>query len=202
MAVIPAVLGIVWWVVKRKNWMGAWLGAGLHLIFALVFYWRGAHETILISLVVMVLLTWVSAIDYVTAAVAVVKEPTLFDLSRLVPAAALPLVAMFALTHGQAPAWAVITVLGLEFAHGGLDNHLAHHNAAAPWWVWGGRLVVTISALALTLVLPEHATLLGAIAAAVSLAGTATTFWNRRRFYLEPKLRDKKRSVPEPAEQT
>ncbi len=199
MAIVPAVLGIVWRIVKKQHWVGAWLGAGLHAIFALLFYLRGPQEATMAAVIVMVVLTWVSAIDYVTAAVAVVKEPTLFDLSRLIPAAALPIVAMFALTHGQAPAWSVIAVLGLEFAHGGLDNHLAHHNAAAPWWVWGGRLLVTIGALALTLVLPEHATLLGAIAVTVSLAGAATTFWSRRRYYVEPKLRDKKRTVPEPA---
>ena len=199
MAILPAVLGIVWWVVKRKNWMGAWIGAVLHSLFALLFYLRGPQESTMVAVTVMVILTWVSAIDYVTAAVAVVKEPTLFDLSRLIPAAALPLVGMFALTNGSAPAWSVIVVMGLEFAHGGLDNLLAHHNAAAPWWVWGGRLAVTIGALAITLILPEHATVLGAIAAAVSLAGTAATFWSRRRYYLEPKLRDKKRTVPEPA---
>ena len=199
MAILPAVLGIVWWIVKRKNWMGAWVGTVLHAIFALIFYLRGAEETKMIAVIVMVVLTWVSALDYIKAAIDVVKQPTLFDLSRLVPAAALPLVGMFALTHGQAPAWSVIVVMGLEFAHGGLDNHLAHHDAAAPWWVWGGRLAVTIGALALTLVLPQHATLLGAVAAAVSLAGTAATFWSRRRYYLEPKLRDKKRPVPEPA---
>jgi phosphatidylglycerophosphate synthase len=199
MAVIPLVLGVTWWVVKRKNWMGAWLGAVLHAIFALVFYFAGAERTIQVSVIVMVLLTWVSAIDYVTAAVAVIKEPTLFDLSRIVPAAALPLLGMFALTHGQAPAWSVIAVLALEFAHGGLDNLLAHHDAAAPWWVWGGRLAVVLAALGLTLALPEHATLLGSIAVAVSLAGTVATFWSRRRYYIEPKLRDKKRSVPEPA---
>jgi cardiolipin synthase (CMP-forming) len=199
MSILPAVLGIVWYAVKRKHWVGAWLGTVLHAIFALVFYFAGPQQTTLASVIVMVLLTWVSAFDYVSAAVAVVKEPTLFDLSRLLPAAALPLVGMFALTHGQAPAWAVITVFGLEFAHGGLDNLLAHHDASASWSVWGGRLAVIIGALALTLVLPAHATLLGAIAAGVSLAGTAVTFYSRRRFYMEAKLRDKKRTAPEPA---
>jgi hypothetical protein len=198
-AIVPALLGIVWRVVKKQNWVGAWVGTVLHAFFALLFYVRGAHDAKLVVVVTMVILTWVSAIDYVTAAVAVIKEPTLFDLSRVLPAAALPLLGMFALTHGQAPAWAIIAVLAIEFAHGGLDNLLAHHDAAAPWWVWGGRLAIIIGALALTLVLPEHATLLGSIAVAVSLAGTVTTFWSRRRFYIEPKLRDKKRSVPEPA---
>jgi CDP-diacylglycerol--glycerol-3-phosphate 3-phosphatidyltransferase len=198
MAIIPLLLGIAFYAIKRRHWVGAWLGTVLHAIFALVFYLRGAQETIWVSVILMVLLTWVSAIDYVTAAVAVVKAPTLFDLSRLLPAAALPLLGMFALTHGQAPAWSVIAVLAIEFAHGGLDNLVAHHQAAAPWWVWGGRLAVTITALALTLVLPAHATLLGSIAVAVSLAGTVATFWSRRRYYLEPKLRDKKRSLPEP----
>jgi CDP-diacylglycerol--glycerol-3-phosphate 3-phosphatidyltransferase len=199
MAIVPALLGIVWRVVKKQNWVGAWVGTVLHAFFALLFYVRGAHDAKLVVVVTMVLLTWASAVDYVTAAVAVIKEPTLFDLSRIVPAAALPLLGMFALTHGQAPAWAIIAVLAIEFAHGGLDNLLAHHEAAAPWWVWGGRLAIIIGALALTLVLPEHATLLGTIAVAVSLAGTVTTFVSRRRYYIEPKLRDKKRSVPEPA---
>ncbi len=199
MAIIPGLLGIGFWLLKRRHWMGAWVGLGLHGFFAALFYLRGAKETTMVSVIIMIALTWISAVDYVKAAIVVVKATTLFDLSRLVPAAALPLVGMFALTHGSAPAWAVIIVMGLEFAHGGLDNHLAHHGAAAPWWVWGGRLGITVGALALTLVLPQHAAALGLVASAVSLAGTAVTFWSRRQFYLEPKLRDKKRTMAEPA---
>src|SRR5262245_15811248 len=70
MAVFPALLAIVWRIVKGTHWRGAWVGTGLHAIFAAIFYLRGAHEATMVAVIAMVLLTWLSSIDYFTAAIA------------------------------------------------------------------------------------------------------------------------------------
>jgi CDP-diacylglycerol--glycerol-3-phosphate 3-phosphatidyltransferase len=199
LAVMPALGGIVFYMVKKRSWRGSIVGTIAHGSFALMYWQWGADGAALGLMSFAVGLTWVSAVDYLQAAAAVIKEPTRFDASRVLPALALPVAGMLALVHGSAPAWTVVGVLALEAAHGGLDNLLAHHDAAASPSVWAGRLTVTIGALAATLIVPQHALPLGALAFAVSLSGTAATFVSRRRFYLEAKLRDKKRVAAEPA---
>jgi CDP-diacylglycerol--glycerol-3-phosphate 3-phosphatidyltransferase len=195
LAIVPLLLGLVW-MARGRFWPGAWVGVVMHGTFWAIFHFRGTADATLAIMWTCVALTWVSAFDYVAAAVAAIKEPTLFDLSRIVPAAALPLVGMAAVMHGSPP-WAVMMVMAIEMAHGGLDNHLAHHGVAASWWVWGGRLLLVVGLIAAAWLVPEHATFLAALAAAVSFAGAALTFWSRRRYYIEPKLRDKTRAVAE-----
>lgn len=195
MAALPAVVGVALFVLRRKVFVPAVLGTVLHGIFAAIYLSTGPHAAMLAAMWVMVALTWVSAFDYVKAAAVVIREPKLFDIGRIVPAALLPIVGPLALAEHAAPAWAVIAVMGIEFAHGGLDNLLAHHRAAATGLLWGLRLGAAIAALGLTTIFPEHAVLLGAIAVTISALGTIYTFWTRRRFYLEKKLRDAARAV-------
>jgi cardiolipin synthase (CMP-forming) len=199
LAVAPLVGGIVFRVLKGTWWRGSVVGVLAHGTFAFIYIRWGSDGAALALAVFMVSLTWVSAWDYMAAAREVIAHPTAFDLARLLTAVALPIVGMLALAQGAAPAWAVVAIFALEFAHGGLDNLLAHHGEAASGAVWGGRLAVTVAALGLSLLVPAWGVPLGSLAFAVSLAGTVATFWNKRRFYLEAKHRDKKRPVAEPA---
>jgi CDP-diacylglycerol--glycerol-3-phosphate 3-phosphatidyltransferase len=199
LAIAPLLGGIVFRIMKGRHWKGSWLGTAAHGMFAAIFIGWGAEWASWAVMAFAVLLTWLSAVDYVTAATTVIKEPTAFDLSRVLPALTLPVAGMLVIRSDAGPAWPVVAVLALEFAHGGIDNLLAHHDAAPAPWVWIGRQAVMILALAAIPLVPAHATWLALVAFAVSLAGTATTFVTRRRIYIEPKLRDKKRVAETPA---
>jgi CDP-diacylglycerol--glycerol-3-phosphate 3-phosphatidyltransferase len=198
LAVAPLLGGIAFLVIKRRHWKGSWLGVGAHGTFAAIYIVWGAEAAAVAVMWFAVLLTWVSAIDYMAAARTVIAEPTGFDASRVLPSLALPVVGMLAIVHAHAPAWAVVAVFGLEFAHGGLDNLLAHHDAAPSASVWLARMLVIIGALGATLLVPDQARVLAVVAFAASLLGAAATFIGKRRFYVEPNLRDKKRA-PAPA---
>jgi CDP-diacylglycerol--glycerol-3-phosphate 3-phosphatidyltransferase len=190
---LPLVGAIVFTVLGRGPRRVLWLAFLMHATFAFIFMMWGPQAASIAVAAVMVALTWISATDYMIAAFGLISSPTSFDLGRMLPAAVLPIVTILALARHTAPIWAIAAVMAIEFAHGGLDNLLAHHKAGASGWVWGGRMVLIIGAFAMTFVRPELKSLLGAVAVFVSASGAIYTFWTRRRFYLEARLRDEPR---------
>jgi cardiolipin synthase (CMP-forming) len=179
-----------------KSWTGAWVGGfGFALCAALYAYGGGRWLTIGLF-AGMVGITWVTGLDYLVMFVKQLRDVRAFDVSRVLGAIALPIVAVLALLTANAPTWAVIAIVSLELGHGGLDNLLAHHGAAASAWAWGGRTLGATAFLALAMLLPAYAVVLTLCALAVSVAGTTAAFVRNRRFYLEENLREKKRVAP------
>jgi CDP-diacylglycerol--glycerol-3-phosphate 3-phosphatidyltransferase len=195
--------GVVFRLVARRSWRGAWIFFGSFTGFFLAHWFWGADQFLWLLLLAAVVITCVSGLDYlVIAAREFGRERTLraFDVVRLAGAAALPVLAALSMSIAHPRPWLVIAIIAIELAHGGLDNLLAHHGAAAPAWEWGARVFPVSLLLAGSVVLPGAADLWAAAALAVSLGGTAVTFWRKRRYYLEEGLRDKKKSAgPMPA---
>jgi CDP-diacylglycerol--glycerol-3-phosphate 3-phosphatidyltransferase len=193
--VAPLLGAIIFGRKTGKSWTGAWVGAfGFALCVGL--YLVGGGRWLTIGLfIAMVGITWVTGLDYMVLFVRQLRDVRAFDVSRIVGAIALPVVATLALVTTNAPPWAVIAIVSLELGHGGLDNLLAHHGAAASAWAWGGRILGATALLGLAMALPAYAVALTLAAFAVSLAGTAAAFLLNRRYYLEEKLREKKRTL-------
>jgi hypothetical protein len=77
---------------------------------------------------------------------------------------------------------------------------LSHHKRASGAFAWGARTLGTSAMLGLALVVPDRATELGVIAAAIATAGMCWEFWRGRDYYLDARLRDERaRSATSPA---
>lgn len=198
-AALPIVALIVFRLLTGRAWRGAWVFSGMFGALLAVYAIFGGRVTNIYMLAGIVGITWLSAVDYVViGAKEVLRHLHAFDFVRIAGATALPILTMLVLVRTDAPAWPVIAVVGLEFAHGGLDNLLAHHGAAASAASWGARLLIVCACLGAALALPDHATILAFVAFGVSLAATIAVFWRQRRFYLEEKLREKKTRTSAP----
>lgn len=188
--------GVLWRLVRGRHWVGAWVFAGCFGFLTGLFSLADLDTAAMGVLIVVVGVTWVSAIDYViVGAREVIPSMHAFDFTRLAAAGVLPILAVLAIVETPAPAWAIISLVGIEFAHGGLDNLLAHHGAAPSALSWGARTAATGAALGVALAIPERAELAAYVAFALSFLGAAATFIGQRRFYLEAKHRDKKRGA-------
>ena len=187
--------GIILTFVLKRKWKGAWVFFGCFAFCTAVFALTTTRQFQWFLLAVVVGITWWSGIDYVIAffkQLLARGDFKAFDAVRFLGATAMPLLALLVLVETGAPSWALITLVSLELAHGGLDNLLAHHGAAAPWWSWGARLGAESALLGAALALPQHATPLTIAALVIGALGTIYTFAKNRRFYLEEKLREKK----------
>jgi cardiolipin synthase (CMP-forming) len=199
------VLPLVGWLVFRlkrgRSWTGALIG-GVSFGGMMAVYAAGGAPWLIVALFVAIVgITWASGIDYLVLGVReLARRGDLagFDVVRLLGAAALPVVSVYVLVHAPVLSWAVIALVSLELAHGGLDNLLAHHGAAMPAWAWGLRVLGATALLGAALLLPAHAAVLSILAVSASFAGTAVAFVKDRRYYLEEQLREKKRA-PVPA---
>jgi cardiolipin synthase (CMP-forming) len=192
LAVAPVIAGGVFYAVRRRWWRGA-----------IVFFGSFAALTVLAALVDMptfslylligtVALTWVSAGSYFTGIGALVRRRPLdlADWARAAGAVTLPIAAVALLGAGYVPAWPVIGVVCLEFALGGLDNLLVHHDAIQSGAAWGARVLGESALLAAAFVLARGGSVPAAVAltyAAVALAAVMAglAFWRHRRVYLD-----------------
>ena len=183
------------WIFGRKtgrSWTGAWVGGFGFAICVAVYAWGGPRALTIGLFIAMVGITWVTGLDYLVGARKLAGWHA-FDFTRIAGAVCLPVVAVLSLIYADAPAWVVIALVSLELGHGGLDNLLAHHGAAASAWGWGGRVLGATAMLAAAMILPRYTVPLSLCALAISLAGTTVAFIRNRRFYLEARLREKKR---------
>lgn len=192
----PVVAAAAFWVVRRKFWPGAvWMSLAFAVL--LVFQARSDHQqTASACMGMIVLLTWISGIDYILGGwnqLRRARDFNRFDGVRLLGSVLLPLATFAALAKSPAPAWPVITVLAVELAAGGLDNLLSHHRRAAGAAAWGTRVLGTSGLLIMTLAWPEQAEWLAIGAAVLSVGGVGWEFWRGRDYYLDARIRAKAR---------
>jgi hypothetical protein len=123
------------------------------------------------------------------------------DVVRIVGALLLPCLIFAALVETSMPAWALVTILAVEVAVGGLDNLLSHHRAAVGALGWSLRVLGTCALLAAGLVLADsdQAALLDALAyaaCAIAVFGVGFEFYRGRDYYIDSRLRRKALQQP------
>jgi CDP-diacylglycerol--glycerol-3-phosphate 3-phosphatidyltransferase len=181
----------------RRRWRGIWIFGAAFTAGAAVFIGLGADAFATATFLATALLTWISALDYVGGAARVLPPWRAFDVVRLAGAVLLAISATWCLARPGSLSWAIVLILALECAHGGLDNLLAGVDAAAPSWAWGARTASTAVLLVVAgRVAPRPADLLTLAALAVTLAGTVAEFWRQRRHYLVPRAATGLRGQP------
>jgi len=196
--VVPAASLVVALVslVRPRVWRGVWIFFGAFAVASGVYIALGTDIFLTATYIATAAITWASALDYLVLAVRDLRNAHAGDVTRVLGAALIPVLAVLDIERASVGPWAlfaVIAVVAVEVAHGGLDNLLAHHEAAAPAWAWAGRTLGTAALLGATLIWPRGADLLATGALTVTLAGTAAEFWRNRRYYLDD--RPAKRSV-------
>jgi hypothetical protein len=104
---------------------------------------------------------------------------------RLISSVVLPVLCVLLQLQGHAAIWAIIGLISVELAHGGLDNLLAHNKVEAGFWSWGVRMIAICSLLIVAYVHPAWAQ--PAVLAALVLATAALiiAFVRKREYYLE-----------------
>jgi cardiolipin synthase len=188
------LVGLVVTVLLRRRWRGVWIFVAFFVPGAALLELLGVQPLLLALYVVVVAITWGTALDYLVVAyreLARARDFHALDVVRVVGAVTIPLLAAWCLAELPVMVWALISLVCVEMAHGGLDNLLAHHDASAPAWSWAVRTLGASAFLGLALLLPRWADWFVLAALAVVLAATVVAFWRNRRFYLEEKLREK-----------
>jgi cardiolipin synthase len=189
LAIAPLVAFCASLLLLKKRWRGA---AAFTASFAVVW---GVHElfgphglsTVLTWFIVGV--TWVSGLGYLTESGRLRGRGILQagEAIRLFTCVALPILVVIAEARDVGPKWAVIGLVCIELAHGGLDNLLAHHHAEASAFHWGGRVVGECFLLvsALWLGSGSAASSLIVVALSCGLFGLVVAFVQNRRFYID-----------------
>jgi CDP-diacylglycerol--glycerol-3-phosphate 3-phosphatidyltransferase len=186
-AVIPIIVLIVWWIVKRQFWRGAVVMTGSFAALLAVFLWdeRYAPSAMLIGIVGI---TWLSGLDYLIAGLPKLRAAGDFrraDGVRLLGSLTLPLLLFAVLVYTDAPRWTIFTILAFELAVGGLDNLLSHHKAATLALAWGGRVLGVSILLGACLLMKDQAVALSIVATCVSVFGCVAEFVRGRAYYID-----------------
>ncbi len=188
-AVAPIALFALRYILVRRAWKGAsWFAiSGTVLYIVHQYTTTPMFSTVLMYFILGV--TVLSGLGYLSGLGSLRgKGPiTGGELVRLVTAAALPFIAVAAQTTGSAPKWAIIALVSIELAHGGLDNLLAHHHAEAGAVSWGLRLGLELGLLGYSLMaLTDDWARYDAMAACVvGAVALGVAFWQKRRYYLD-----------------
>lgn len=187
------VLGVIS-IARGRPWRGIWIFFGAWAVAVVGYVALGAEAFLLFWSIAMAAITWISAFDYLALALRDLRNTHWGDVTRIAGAAMLPILSVFCLQRLAVVPWAVMAIVALECAHGGLDNLLAHHDVTAPAWAWAVRTFTTAALLGVALAWPAQAEVLLLGALTVTLAGTAAEFWRKRRYYLDDRP-PSKRSV-------
>ena len=191
--VVPMIAMVALWVVRRKIWRGAFVMSG-SFVPILAFHLHGDTQLTVYAIMVMVLLlTWVSGIDYIVIGWKQLRGRGDFgraDAVRIIGSLALPVLAYLVLI-GPADAWPLFAILAFELAVGGLDNLMSHHKRATKALAWGGRVLGVCVVLGAALALPAYATPLAILAAAISIVGVSAEFWRGRDYFLDKRIRER-----------
>jgi len=176
------------WLLVRKTWKGAgWFavsGTGLYLLHR--FTDTSATSAWLMYFILAV--TVLSGLGYLSGVKTLLGKGRISagEGVRLLTAGALPFIAVGAQTLDTAPKWAVIALVSIELAHGGLDNLLAHHKAESGVVGWGVRLGLECALLGWSLQANDASGRWAAMAACVvGAVGLAIAFWQKRVYYLD-----------------
>jgi CDP-diacylglycerol--glycerol-3-phosphate 3-phosphatidyltransferase len=192
LAIGPVVFFGLRWLLVRKMWKGAAYFAVTLTAFWLLHRSFGSHVTAVVLGYFILVVTWASGFGYIVQVARLLgRGSSLSDYVRLATAVALPVAAMWLQARGVAPSWALIALVSLEMAHGGLDNLLAHHHAEATAASWGLRLVAEIALFVAAVLWPAWAWPLTVAALAVGTVGLVTAFVQKRRYYLDTKIAGK-----------
>jgi CDP-diacylglycerol--glycerol-3-phosphate 3-phosphatidyltransferase len=189
----PMVAMAVLYVVKRTVWKGAFVMTASILPILALHLHGDPDLTIRVIMFYIVLITWISGLDYLVVGWKQLRTRGDFsraDAVRLIGALALPTL-LYTVLIGPAPAWPIFLILATELAVGGLDNLLSHHHAATKALAWGSRVLGTCALLGAALIIPAWAAPLSILAAAVSLVGVCAEFWRGRDYFLDKRIRDK-----------
>jgi phosphatidylglycerophosphate synthase len=181
-------------VIKKRLWKGAFFMSAAFVAIEVVHQRGDDLFTMKFCMAVIVAITWISGFDYIAGGWKQLRgrgDVTRSDVVRLLSSFLLPAAVFTALVESPAPAWAVIAVLALELAVGGLDNLLSHHKKNSGWKTWGARTLGAAALLGGAVIVPSAATYLAIAAAAVSVVGVAWEFWRGRDYYLDRRIRDK-----------
>lgn len=186
-AVIPIVVLIVWWIVKKSFWRGALVMTGSFVALLAVFLYDEAYapRALMIGIVAI---TWISGLDYIVGGWPKLRARGDFsraDGVRLLGSLTLPILLFAVLVYTDAPRWTVFAILSFELAVGGLDNLLSHHKAATLALAWGGRVLGVSLLLGGALLLPAEAAPLAIVACAVSVFGCTAEFVRGRPYYID-----------------
>lgn len=192
--VLPLVAAGALWAIKQRLWKGAFImSAGFAAVLAV--HLRGDDLfTMKVCMGIIVAVTWISGIDYITGGWKQLRGRGDFnrkDAVRLLSSFLLPAAVFAALVESPAPAWTVIVVLALELAVGGLDNLMSHHKRALGSIAWGLRTLGAAGLLGAAVLFEDAAVYLAIGAAVVSFIGVAWEFWRGRDYYLDKRIRDK-----------
>lgn len=207
-----AVACVVWRVVRGSMWRGGLVGA-ISFAGPLLVCAFGSLDAYVWAVMASILgITWVSAWPYFVAAVReLVLAPRVpgqrgggrgFELARVAGAIAVSVLGVAALGPATSVAWALVALLGTEFALHGLDNLLAHHGKADVAHVWGGRLAGEAALLGAALLWPAWAATFAIAALALAVAGAATSFYTHRALYWGRPVTTSPRPTPQVAPQT
>jgi cardiolipin synthase (CMP-forming) len=188
-AILPVVFFGIRWLLVRKLWKGAsffavtWAGLWiLHRSF-------GSHVTAVGLGYFILVITWASGFGYIVQVAKLLgRGSSVSDYVRLLSSVALPAAAVWLMARGAAPSWALVAMVSLEMAHGGLDNLLAHHHAEAPAASWGLRLFAELALVVAAMLSPTWAWPLAVAALVVATVGLLAAFVQKRRYYLETQV--------------
>jgi CDP-diacylglycerol--glycerol-3-phosphate 3-phosphatidyltransferase len=192
MAVLPVVFFALRYLLVKKMWKGA-----AYFAVSLTGFWIfhrlfGSHVTAVGLGWFILAITWASGFGYIVQVTKLLgRGSSSSDWVRLLASIALPAIAVGLQATGKAPSWALISLVSLEMAHGGLDNLLAHHHAEASVASWGLRLLSECALLVAAIVWPQSATMVTLAALTVGTVGLITAFVQKRRYYLDERTANK-----------
>jgi cardiolipin synthase (CMP-forming) len=188
-AVAPIALFALRYLMVRKAWKGAsWFAiSGTALYIVHQYTSTPLFSTVLMYFILGV--TVASGLGYLSGLGTLRGKGRIGigEVVRLVSSVTLPLIAVAAQKTGIAPKWAIIALVSIELAHGGLDNLLAHHHAEAGAFAWGSRLMVECALLGYSLVAisVDWARYDAMAACVVGTVALGVAFWQKKRYYLD-----------------
>jgi CDP-diacylglycerol--glycerol-3-phosphate 3-phosphatidyltransferase len=199
---LPLVALAVLWIVKRRFWMGAIVMSVIQAPLIFLHLHGDLALTIEVMLLAVIGITWLSGFDYVMMGVRNLRGRGDFDradAARLLSSVAIPALVFAALVETPASVWPLVAIISMELAVGGLDNLLSHHKAGASATSLILRVLGTAGLLAGSLIAANQgagdlAKWLALAASVACFLGVAYEFWRGRRYYLDPKKRDKQQA--------
>jgi CDP-diacylglycerol--glycerol-3-phosphate 3-phosphatidyltransferase len=185
LAVFPVLFFGLRWLLVKKMWKGAaYFAVSAGGIWAYHHFFGNASTAVMMGWFIL-LVTWASGLGYILQVTRLLgRGSSASDYLRLATSIVLPVVTIALFARGHAPSWALIALLSLEMAHGGLDNLLAHSHAEQTATSWGLRLGIECALLAGGLWLPALAWRFTIAALVVGTVGLVAAFVQKRRYYL------------------
>jgi len=190
-AVVPLLFFVIRYVLVKKAWKGASAFAVSFAGLLVAHELLGMRGTSVLLMYFIVGITWASGLGYLLGVGTLRGKGTVTvgELVRIGASVALPVLAVAAQVANLAPKWAIIGVVSLELAHGGLDNLLAHHRAHQGALGWGLRLLAECALIGYSLIAtsPASASWDAMVAVTIGCIGLAMAFIQNRAYYLDPR---------------